>query len=75
MFHAKSTVGVARGPSETDPQNRVSVAFEKREKVGGKFWCKQRRLFWNNFEHAMFTLCLIKRSCLNHDSLFFPFWN
>lgn len=24
---------LSRGPSETDPQNRVSVAFDKREKV------------------------------------------
>lgn len=30
----KGTRGVVRGPSETDPQNRVSVAFEKREKAG-----------------------------------------
>lgn len=30
----KGTRGVVRGPSETDPQNRVSVAFDKREKAG-----------------------------------------
>eukprot|EP00434_Breviolum_minutum_P036028 symbB.v1.2.031907.t1/scaffold3756.1/size50862/1 len=30
----KGTRGIVRGPSETDPQNRVSVAFDKREKAG-----------------------------------------
>lgn len=30
----KGTRGVVRGPSETDPDNRVSVAFEKREQAG-----------------------------------------
>lgn len=30
----KGTRGQVRGPSETDPENRVSVAFEKREMAG-----------------------------------------